>query len=117
MRDDTKTETSNVITGEESADVKDNKGMAILAYIIFFIPLIAAKDSEFAMYHANQGLNLFLLGMATWIIGSIVPIIGWLIVLPFGTLFWFILLIIGIINASNGKKKQLPLIGSFKLIN
>jgi hypothetical protein len=37
----------------DPSDVQRNKGMAVLAYIIFFIPLLAARDSKFAMYHAN----------------------------------------------------------------
>ncbi len=60
-------------------DVEKNKAMAILAYIIFFIPLLAAKESKFAMYHANQGLNLFLFWVAyfvlSWILAACVRIL------------------------------------------
>ena len=44
----------------DAADIEKNKLMAVLAYIIFLIPLLAAKDSPFAKYHTNQGLVLFL---------------------------------------------------------
>lgn len=101
---------------EESSDVKENKGMAILAYIIFFIPLLAAKDSKFAMYHANQGLILFLCWVGVSVLGTILPFIGWLLILPLGSLFLIIMLVLGIINAANGQEKPLPLIGKFKLI-
>ncbi|MFD1039762.1 DUF4870 domain-containing protein [Virgibacillus byunsanensis] len=101
---------------EETADVKENKGMAILAYIIFFIPLLAAKDSKFAMYHANQGLVLFLTAMAVYIVGTIIPIIGWLLILPIGSLLMLVLAVIGIINAANGKTKQLPMIGKIQIL-
>ncbi len=97
-------------------DVEKNKVMAILSYIIFFIPLIAARDSRFAMYHANQGLVLFLAAVVINIVGGIVPFIGWFIILPFGWLAVLIFAIIGIINASKGEMKPLPLIGGITII-
>lgn len=96
---------------QHTKDVQDNKVMAILAYLIFFIPLIAAKDSRFAMFHANQGFNNFLLAVAVNIIGSILPFIGWFIILPIGNIVVFIFAILGIVNAVNGQEKELPLIG------
>ncbi|MBI4150963.1 hypothetical protein HY492_02445 [Candidatus Woesearchaeota archaeon] len=56
---------------------------------------------------------LFILAIAISIIGSIVPIIGWFIILPIGNLVVLVLWIIGIINALSGKEKPLPLIGKF----
>jgi uncharacterized membrane protein len=101
----------------EKEDIEKNKAMAILAYIIFLIPLLAAKESKFAMYHANQGLVLFLAALAVNVVGGIVPFIGWFIILPLGNLFIVVLAILGIINAAKGEAKPLPLIGGFKLIN
>lgn len=98
-------------------DIEQNKVMALLAYIIFFIPLLAAKDSPFARYHANQGLILFITSVIINIAGAIIPFIGWLIILPFGNIFVLILIILGIVNAANGKAKPLPLIGKFKILN
>lgn len=97
-------------------DVESNKVMAILAYIIFFIPLIAAKDSKFAVYHANQGLVLFLTAVAVNVIGSIIPIIGWFFILTLGNLAVLILAVLGIINAAKGLMKPLPLIGGISII-
>ncbi|WP_164667973.1 DUF4870 domain-containing protein [Virgibacillus doumboii] len=116
MTEEVKVDGTTEAVQEESADVKNNKGMAILAYIIFFIPLITAKESEFAMYHANQGLVLFLFGVSVSIVGTIVPIIGWLLILPLGMLCWFVFLVLGIINASNGKQKPLPMIGKVSIL-
>ncbi|MUK90183.1 hypothetical protein GMD78_17560 [Ornithinibacillus sp. L9] len=99
-------------------DVKNNKGMAILAYIgfLFIVPLLAAKESKFAMYHTNQGLVLFIIGFAIYIVGSIIPVIGWLLILPLGSLFWLVWAVIGIINAANGQEKSLPLIGKMQIL-
>ncbi|WP_404452235.1 hypothetical protein LG329_18035 [Virgibacillus necropolis] len=116
MTEEMEPEATIIDDPDESADIKENKGMAILAYIIFFIPLLAAKDSKFAMYHANQGLLLFLSWLVVSIVGTIIPVIGWLLILPLGSLFLIVLLILGIINAANGTKKPLPIIGKYKLL-
>jgi uncharacterized membrane protein len=99
----------------EHGDAEKNKGMAIVAYLIFFIPLLAARDSKFAMYHANQGLTLFLCAVAANVVLGIIPILGW-VLLPFANLFILILAIIGIVNAAGGRKKPLPLIGGITLL-
>ena len=101
----------------ETDDIEKNKGMAILAYIIFLVPLLAAKDSKFAMFHANQGLVLFLAAVAVNVVGGIIPFIGWFIILPLGNLLVIVLAVLGIINAAKGETKPLPLIGGFKLLS
>lgn len=100
----------------DKGDIEKNKIFAIIAYIIFFIPLIAAADSKFARYHANQGLNVLLLSLAVYIIGSIIPVIGWFIIIPLGEIAVLVFIIIGIVNASKGEMKELPLIGKINII-
>ena len=100
----------------DQADVDKNKVYGVLAYIIFFIPILVAKDSKFAMYHANQGLILFLAALIVNIAGPIIPIIGWFIILPLGDLAILFLAIMGIIKAANGQMAPLPLIGKFDII-
>ncbi|MFC5452991.1 DUF4870 domain-containing protein [Paenibacillus aestuarii] len=99
----------------DSSDIQNNKGMAILAYILFFIPLIAAKDSKYAMYHANQGLTLFLACVVANVVLSIIPIIGW-ILLPLANLGCCVLAILGIVAAAQGQVKPLPLIGKYTIL-
>jgi len=96
-------------------DAADNKVMGILAYVLFLIPLLAAPKSPFAKYHANQGLILLILAIAVNVIGAIIPLLG-LIIVPIGSLVVLVLFVMGIINASNGVMKPLPLIGNFTLI-
>ena len=95
-------------------DIEKNKAMGLLAYILFFIPLLAAKDSHFARYHANQGLVLFLCGLISSVLW-IIPILGWIIA-PILSIVITVLSVIGIINALNGKAKELPIIGKFKIL-
>ena len=84
------------------------------AYIIFLIPLLAAKDSKFARFHTNQGLVLFIVGILSSVI-ALIPLIGWIIA-PIGAILVSVLAIIGIINALNGKAKELPVVGKFKIL-
>jgi uncharacterized membrane protein len=109
--------------GADADDIAKNKIFAILAYIgiLFLVPLLAAPQSKFARYHANQGAVLFLAAVVL-LVGSavltMVPFIGCLaalvpVVICVGA---FVLMILGIINASAGVCKPLPLIGHYRLI-
>ncbi|MDR2138871.1 MAG: hypothetical protein LBP50_04920 [Tannerella sp.] len=104
----------------DAKDVADNKVFAILAYfgILFLIPLLAAKESPFARFHTNQGLILCIAYIAVMIaviiLGAISAILGLISsVLYLGL---FVLSILGAISAARGETKELPLIGTFKLI-
>ena len=73
----------------DNKDVESNKAMAIIGYILpilFFIPFVTdAKNSPFAKFNANHQLNLLLSANAVNIVGTIIPILAWFIILPFGT--------------------------------
>lgn len=96
-------------------DIEKNKAMAGLAYLIFFLPLIVCPESKFAKFHANQGLLLLLFGFGGSIILGMIPLIGWLILLVW-PLVVLVYGIIGMVNGFGGKAKELPLIGSIKII-
>ena len=108
-------------------DINTNKGMAILAYFgpLVFIPMFVAKQSKFARYHSNQGLLLLITAVA-WsivygIINAILLAISWRLytvssIIGILSIVFFVLFIIGIINASNGRAKELPIIGKFKIL-
>ncbi len=103
----------------DASDVDQNKPFAIIGYIIpilFFIPMLAEKKSPFGMFHAKQQLNLLLAGIAVNIVGGIIPILGWFIILPIGSIIIIVLAIMGIINAAKGEMKKLPIIGGFQII-
>jgi uncharacterized membrane protein len=106
------------------SDIEKNKVMAVLAYIgiLVLVPLLAAKDSPFARYHANQGLVLFLAEIVLGIFGNILSLSlalsGLWFLLMLMPLLWLatlVLAIIGIVNAVNGEMKPLPVIGGIKL--
>jgi uncharacterized membrane protein len=98
-----------------SSNKSNEKACAILSY--FFVGIIwyfadeKMKKSDFAKFHAKQGLVLLIADLIAWAI-SMVPLIGWIIspILYIGIL---VLLIVGIVNSANGNMKELPLIGGF----
>lgn len=106
--------TADTTAEYDAQDIEKNKVMALLAYVIFLIPLLAAKDSKFARFHTNQGLVLFLGGIIASVV-AVIPVIGW-IVAPIAGLVITVLAIIGILNALNGRAKELPVIGKFKIL-
>lgn len=105
----------------DATDANNNKVMGVLAYlgILVLIPILAAKESPFARFHANQGLVLWIAEIIAGVAGAIlgwIPIIGGLISTAL-SLASLALTIIGIINVCNGKAKELPVIGKFTLLN
>jgi uncharacterized membrane protein len=114
------TPVDQVASTASNNDVEQNKAMAIVGYIIpilFFIPLVSdAKNSPFAKFHANQQLILLIAAIIINVVGTIIPFIGWFIILPLGSIAIIVLIIMGVINSINGKMKELPMIGTFKII-
>lgn len=107
----------------EASDIEANKVMGILAYLswLVIVPLLAAKNSKFARFHANQGLVLAIAEIIAVVILGIlgrIPMIGWIfrIAESLVSLACFIIAILGIVNAANGRAKELPIVGSFKLL-
>lgn len=107
----------------DPADIQQNKVMAIFAYLswLVLIPIIGAKDSKFARFHANQGLALAIAEIICWVVLGILvklPLIGWIfgLVESLFSLVCLIFAIIGIVNAANGRAKELPIVGKFKLL-
>ncbi len=90
-------------------DIEKNKTMAMLSYILFFIPLLTdAKDSPFAKFHANQSLILLI----AYVVLTFIPFLGWLL-----WMVVFVFWIMGIVSASKGEMKELPLIGGIHILD
>lgn len=125
----------------DEKDIDDNKFMGIISYLgpLCLVPYFVSKNSKFAKYHAIQGLNLFIIeliisacsrfleifvqvpkicelwGEVNYQCGTVTP---WWIDLPVGVveIFTFVIAIIGIINAAQGKVKELPIISKVKIV-
>ena len=120
--------TADTTADFDKADIEQNKVMGILAYLswLVLIPIFAAPKSKFARFHANQGLVLAITEIAWWIVTGVISTIlyniSWTLGSLFGTLLglvnlvFLVMLVIGIMNAVNGRAKELPVIGKFKIL-
>lgn len=111
-----------ILTAEiisEAEDVKQNKKIAWLAYIIFFIPLLINRHSPFVRLHANEGLDVFFVDIFATICilcGKLIKfsqataIIGHLLVILGIALFTLTLVtrIFQIVQVCKGRSNQTP---------
>lgn len=121
------TETEDTTSEYDAKDIENNKILSLLSYIwiLFLVPMFAAKDSKFARFHVNQGIVLFIFNLAWYIINLVLSaILGKIIVvsLVYGilssvvSLAFLALAVLGIVNACMGKAKKLPLIGNITIL-
>lgn len=117
------TSTRPAVASITQAEIEDGKVMGILAYILFLIPLFAARDKKFAMFHTEQAIILWIAFILIYIVmmvltivvnqisstlGCVVSILG---ILPW--LAYLVLWVMGLLNAIGGKVKELPVIGKY----
>lgn len=99
-------------------DIEENKVIAAIGYlgILCVLPLFMKKESPFAQFHGKQGLVLFVVWIALSFI-NIIPFLGQLIWV-LGSLVLLVVMIIGIMNALQGKMWEMPILGDLaKKIN
>ncbi|NQV90618.1 hypothetical protein HQ487_04435 [Candidatus Uhrbacteria bacterium] len=94
-------------------DVQEDRLFAAIGYlgILCLVPLLLKKESAFAQHHGKQGLVVLLVWLALWL-GNIVPILGQ-IVWTLGTFALLVLIILGMINALQGKMWDMPFLGKY----
>ena len=92
-----------------AAQSEPNKLFAVLSYIniLFVLPYLLCREDEFAMFHARQGMILFIVIAVATLLGSLLNL-GWIVQL-LGIYF----ILKGAGNAANGKMEPLPYIGGF----
>jgi uncharacterized membrane protein len=88
-----------------------NTTMAIIAYFLFFVPLLTdAKNDPFVKFHVKQSLGLLL----TWVLWNIITSYIFLFGLEIlVSLAFLVLWIMGLVKAAQGKQEALPVVGSF----
>jgi uncharacterized membrane protein len=101
----------------DKKDINDNKAFAALSYIFIlcFVPLLMARESKFAQYHAKQGLVLFIVEAIIMVISNIlifIPVFGWLVIM-IAYLLVVVLSIIGILKALEGSFWEMPVLGEY----
>ena len=118
---------------QKSVEEKNVRLYSILSYIglLWLIGvLVKEKDNKTLKFHVGQGIILSILWFAIGIIGNAISLftdfvdfvtfpwglmsaLACLIIMIPLCIFAFVLMIIGMLNASNGKEEPLPLIGQF----
>jgi uncharacterized membrane protein len=101
---------------------EDYKVWAVVAYLLFFVPLLVAevRRNDFVKFHVRQGLGLFIAFFVLRILTLVVlvplfVVMGLLslVLVPLINIFLLVILVMGIMNAVNGEKKVLPIIGEW----
>lgn len=98
------------------------------AYLLFFIPLIWARDDEISRFHASQGLLVHLVEIAAGVGGAMLQILAvalksTLLAVLFGFLRLLLsgaaiaLICFGIASALSEKNTPLPIIGKIELFH
>jgi uncharacterized membrane protein len=116
----------------ENKSTSTDTSVGVIAYITligFIVALVLnndkkGEDKAFGAFHLRQSIGLILTALAVMIgvmiLSAILMVISFSlaitltgIIYPVFYLGILALLIIGIINAANGQKKELPVIGAF----
>lgn len=96
---------------EQARDSVEKQKLSVLSYLgpLVFIPMFTRSNDDFARYHSNQGLVLFLFN-------GLVTLLGGETIAGVAGIFSLYCMIKGISNVLKGKKEPLPLIGKIKLL-
>lgn len=88
----------------------EDKFFAIISYISFFciVSLLLKKDDKFVLYHAKQGLVLFLFEVLSGIL-TVVPFLGPLIS-TVGFVLFSLIALWGIFQVLMGNYARIPII-------
>lgn len=100
----------------DQSDVEQNKTIVLLTCvlviffpILFFLPLVACNNSPYGRFYANQCLLIFI---ADIIAGAT----SFIVIGIFVGIAVFVFAIMNAVNANNGVRKGIPLIGGIEII-
>lgn len=91
---------------ETKAPNSEQKIWAAASYlwILSLVVLTARKKNDYIRFHANQGVLLFVISVASILLGPLTMIVNIIVAIA---------AIMGIINALKGEKWEIPVIGQF----
>ncbi|MBI4034936.1 MAG: DUF4870 domain-containing protein [Candidatus Chisholmbacteria bacterium] len=87
-----------------------------LAYVLGLLSgaviLAVERNDEYVRYHAFQSIGLSVVWLGGWIVLTIIPVLGW-ILLPFWGLLMFVFWLVAMVKAWQGQWFRLPIIGEY----
>ena len=101
-------------------EIKSGKVMSILAYlsILVLVPFLSEKKNRYVIFHAKQGMNLFIYEAILYMIDSVTA--NFLPALSFIAYFFELLLIVyslvGIIYVVSNSARDLPYMKKIRII-
>lgn len=102
-------------TNKTSTGIQENvEGLLcyLFGWITGLIFFLIEKDSKFVRFHAMQSIAVSVVLMVIYFILGVIPIIGW-IIMPIVGIAAFIIWILLLVKAYQGKLFKLPVIGDF----
>ena len=99
--------------GDAEAMAQGEKILAAIGYFSFLciLPLVLKPDSKFCQWHGKQGLAITILFLALSAVGWVFSWF-WLGIYGILGLFQFVLAMVGIYGAFQGKMSRLPMISN-----
>jgi len=89
---------------------------AALSYVLGLISgivfLTLERKDSYVRFHATQSVALSIAWLGGWIVLTIIPVIGW-ILLPFWGLLMFVFWLVAIVKAWQGERFLIPVIGAY----
>jgi len=108
-------EENNATSEGGTSTINNNRALAALAYFgpLLVVSYILGNNNPYVKFHLRQGLVLLVIEAGIWLVGVFLfsPFIFGLLGLI--RLAVAVFAIIGIINAVQGKEKELPWLGQF----
>ncbi|MDD5595998.1 MAG: hypothetical protein PHY94_07150 [Candidatus Omnitrophica bacterium] len=91
-------------------EIQEGKFFAVISYIAFLsvVTLLLKKHNHFAVYHAKQGLVLFVFEVGCFVL-SIIPFLGW-IIKTIGIAVFILISLWGILQSAMGNYARLPFV-------
>lgn len=95
---------------QNDQEIREGKFFAIISYIGFLcvVALVLKKDNKFCLFHAKQGLIIFVLEVAAFVL-SVIPLLGWIIGV-FGYALFLLVSLWGMLQAFLGQYYRIPVV-------
>jgi len=113
-------EVTNHTSKFSKEEIEKGRTMSIVSYlsILVLIPYFSERNNKYVVFHAKQGMNLFIYEILLYAIDNIVsgflPAIGFIAYI--GLMFLFVLSILSIVYVINGEARELPILEKIKII-